>query len=280
MIRSAVRGGLESYLQATSGLRDLPDFIVIGCQRGGTTSLYRYLSLHPCVAPTVVSKGVHYFDVHRDRALSWYRGHFPPSAYRRWRSVAYHQPTITGEASPYYLFHPLVPEQVAHAVPDARLIAVLRDPVKRAFSHYHHEREGGFEDRPTFEEALDAEDARLDGEVARMRQDPSYASFSHQHHSYVSRGRYAEQLDRWFTLFPEERILLLTSEEFYGDTAATFAVVERFLGIPSHPIETFKTYNAHTYDPMDPATLERLRATFREPNERLAERLGRDPGWS
>ena len=279
-MRHLVKRTTEGYLAATSGLRMLPDFIVIGTQRGGTTSLYRYLAAHPGVAPTLVSKGVHYFDVQYDRSPSWYRGHFPPRAYRAWRHDVLRQPLITGEASPYYLFHPAVPERVAAMLPDVKLIAMLRDPVKRAFSHYHHEFEGGYETLPTFEEAIDAEDGRLEGETERLLEDPAYASFSHQHHSYLARGRYAEQLEAWFAHVPRERFLIVTSEEFYRETASTYATVQDFLGLPRHPLAEFKTYNAHTYEPMSEATNARLREHFRGPNQALSDLLGRELGWS
>jgi hypothetical protein len=278
-MRDLVKRTTEGYLAATSGLRMLPDFIVIGTQRGGTTSLYRYLAAHPGVAPTLVSKGVHYFDVQNDRPQAWYRGHFPPTAYRAWRLHVARQPLITGEASPYYLFHPAVPERVAAMLPEVKLIAMLRDPVKRAFSHYHHEFEGGFETLPTFEQAIDAEPARLEGEVARLLSDPGYVSFAHQHHSYVARGHYAEQLEAWFAHIPRERFLIFTSEEFYRDTATIYGAVQDFLGLPHRPLAEFKTYNAHSYAPMDPATNERLRDLFREPDRALADLLGRDLGW-
>ena len=278
-MRDLVKQATEGYLAATSGLRMLPDFIVIGTQRGGTTSLYRYLAAHPGVAPTLVSKGVHYFDVRNDRSEAWYRGHFPPTAYRAWRRRVARQPLITGEASPYYLFHPAVPERVAAMLPDVKLIAMLRDPVKRAFSHYHHEFEGGFETLPTFEEAIDAEPGRLEGEAERLLADPGYVSFAHQHHSYLARGHYGEQLEAWFAHIPRERFLIFTSEEFYRDTATVYGTVQDFLGLPHHPLAEFKTYNAHSYAPMDPATNGRLRELFREPDRALCELLGRDLGW-
>lgn len=278
-MRDLVKRATEGYLAATSGLRMLPDFIVIGTQRGGTTSLYRYLAAHPGVAPTLVSKGVHYFDVQNDRSEAWYRGHFPPTAYRAWRRRVARQPLITGEASPYYLFHPAVPERVAAMLPDVKLIAMLRDPVKRAFSHYHHEFEGGFETLHTFEEAIDAEPGRLEGEAERLLADPGYVSFAHQHHSYLARGHYAEQLQAWFAHIPRERFLIFTSEEFYRDTATVYGTVQDFLGLPHHPLAEFKTYNAHSYPPMDPATNGRLREHFRDPDRALCELLGRELGW-
>ncbi len=112
---------------ATAGARRLPDFLVIGAQRAGSTSLFAQLCAHPGVAAPS-HKEIHYFDLQSFRGPRWYRSHFPPVASSRGR--------ITGEASPYYLFHPAVPARVAEALPEVRLIALLRDPVARAYSHY------------------------------------------------------------------------------------------------------------------------------------------------
>ncbi len=278
-MRSTAKRLAEAYLEGTSALRMRPDFLIIGAQRGGTTSLYRYLAAHPCVAPTLVSKGVHYFDVGHDRSEGWYRGHFPPTAYRSWRTAIGHGPLITGEASPYYLFHPLVPQRVAAALPEVRLIVMLRDPVRRAYSHYQHEVEGGYEDLPTFEAAIETEPERLAGEVERIEADPTYVSFAHQHHSYLARGRYPEQLRRWLASFPRDRFLIMTSEDFYRDTPSAFERVQDFLGLPRHPVEVSKTYNAHTYEPMSPGTGDRLRAHFHDDDRACSELIGHDPGW-
>ena len=185
---------------ATSGLRLLPDFMVIGAQRAGTTSVYRYLAQHPDVAPVRLGKGVHYFDTDPDRSFSWYRGHFPLDPAK----VPGHRPSVTGEGAPYYIFHPLALERMRKVLPDAKLIAILRDPVERAHSHWVHETARGFETL-SFEDALLAEDDRLAGEEDRIVAEPGYYSFEHQHHSYVARGQYAPQIERMWTTYPRDQ---------------------------------------------------------------------------
>ncbi len=114
------------------------------------------------------------------RASRWYRAHFPVASGRAGRS--------SGEGAPYYLFHPLVPAGSPLTLPDVRVIAILRDPVERAYSQYKQEYARGFEDSETFEQALELEPERLEGEEERMVEHPGYQSYSHQHHSYVARG--------------------------------------------------------------------------------------------
>lgn len=209
----------------------LPDFVIIGAQKGGTTSLYRLLSQHPCVRPAV-RKELHYFSLYFDRDVGWYRSCFPaPRQENGWS-------TITGEASPYYLFHPHAPKRIAETVPRVRLIALLRNPVDRAYSHYNHEitmvsRLFGSGVEPlTFEEAVELEELRLRGERDKMLEDERYINFNHQHFSYLSRGIYVDQLAHWSEFFGDEQMLLLKSEDFFGHTSETLKLVLGFLGLP------------------------------------------------
>src|SRR5919204_149042 len=186
-LADAVKAVYVGARMLQAGSRPLPDFLVIGAQRCGTTSLYRYLEKHPNVIGASPSKGVHYFDMNAERSLRWYRAHFPTERRRRQAGSG----AVTGEASPYYLFHPRGPDRVRAAVPDARLIAMLRDPVDRAYSQYQQEYARGFEDAETFERALELEPARLAGERERMLADPEYESPALQHHAdlrSVARG--------------------------------------------------------------------------------------------
>ena len=137
----------------------LPGYLVVGTKRGGSSSIAKWISQHPDVAPCRTAKGTHYFDVNFQRGWDWYLSAFEPVS-NRWK--------ITGEASPYYMFHPLAPERIAAALPDVRLIVSLREPIARAWSHHQYETQQGFENR-AFAEALDLEEDRLRGEEERLR---------------------------------------------------------------------------------------------------------------
>ena len=138
---------------------------------------------------------------------------------------------VVGEATPDYLFHPHVPGRVRRAIPAAKLIVVLRDPVDRAFSHYWHQVERGHE-RLSFDEAIRSEDERLAGELERMLQDDTYLSFARHHYSYATRGRYAEQLEWWLALFPREQIALVDGRSLFEDADAVSRELQTFLGVP------------------------------------------------
>ena len=145
---------------------------------------------------------MHFFDTRYDKGMAWYRAHFPTSAYRALFRVRHGADLVTGEASPYYLFHPHVPFRLAQHLPNVKLIAMLRDPIERTYSQWQHELSRGFEHLDRFEDALDAEPGRLAGEVEKMNADPDYKSLSHQHHTYMARSRYADQIDVYRSLFP------------------------------------------------------------------------------
>jgi hypothetical protein len=246
-----------------------PDFVIIGTQRGGTTSLHAYLSAHPQVE-TPATKELHFITDRYDRGLDWYLGHFPAELPLE---------TITGEATPYALFHPLAPRRLRETAPAARLIALLRNPVDRAYSHYLLERSRG-EETLDFAAALDAEAERLAGEEERLAREAGYVSAPHKHASYVSRGDYARQLETWFGLFPREQILVIRSEDLYERSAETFARVARFLGIGSDVRIPFTAHNQTSGPPIDAAIRRRLSQHFAPLNARLADLLGWDPGWS
>jgi len=138
--------------------RGLPDFLVIGAQRSGTTTLFYDLCRHPQVAGSPV-KEVHFFDHHFSRGVGWYRSFFPPTAAQE-RARRRGGELLGGEATPNYLFHPAAPERAAETVPHVRLIAILRDPVDRAYSHYRKSVERRVE-RLSFEAALAAEERTM-----------------------------------------------------------------------------------------------------------------------
>jgi Sulfotransferase domain len=275
--RVVVRNAVWTYGRATAGARPLPDFLIIGAQKAGTTALYAYLREHPAITGPPW-KEVSYFDRHFWRGTAWYRGNFPNKLYLRGVRARSGVGPIVGEASPSYLFHPFAPARVAELLPDARLIALVRDPVHRALSHYHHEVALGRESLP-FEEAVDREDERMDGELERMR-DPRYFSHAWWNFTYLSRGRYAEQLERWLEHIPRERLLVLPSEDLLERPHEAYSQVLRFLDAPPHKLASYPRIFVRDYPEMDLRTRGILREHFAEQNRRLYELLGRDLGWS
>jgi len=280
--REAAKRALRGYGMITSGLRRGPDFIVIGAKRGGTTSLYNYLLEHPSVLPLFPGrqhiKGAHYYDSEFARGLRWYRSHFPLEAGGRRLARPATVPAISGEASPYYLFHPLAAERLALDYPDVRIIVNLRDPVERAYSHYKERCKHAAEPLG-FEEALEAEPGRLRGEAERIIGEPGYRSVEHEDHSYLAQGRYLDMLERWFSFFPREQFHISASEDFYADPDRVVNSVWSFLGLQPHRLQSRKRHNYIPAEDIRPATRQRLQRAFAEHNRDLEHLLGRPLPW-
>ena len=272
----------KAYRASTNWVRLMPDFIIIGAQKGGTTSLYNYLIAHPSIAPIYV-KEPHFFDIYYHKGLVWYRSHFPTRLRQYYARHVQRMDLITGEASPYYLFHPLAAGRVATALPDVKLILVLRNPVDRAYSQYQHQvRQPGVEPL-SFEEAIEREEERLAGEEEKLIRDPNYVSFNHRHYSYLARGRYIEQVTIWMKHFPKDQFLILKSEDLYSNPSAVLQETYRFLQVPARTLkeegEEYRQYNKASYSKMKPETRRQLLEYFKPYNARLYEFLDRDFGW-
>lgn len=265
----------------------LPNFLVIGAMRSGTSSLRHYLSVHPEIFMASV-KEVHFFDRHFDLGVEWYRSHFADA-----RSSS-----AVGEATQTYMYDERALPRMADVLPGAKLIAILRNPVDRAYSHYWLNRALQRESL-SFAEAVAAERDRLaDGdERARFR------------HSYIDRGRYERQLTTVCERYSREALLVVLFEELRDSPVTTYRTICRFLGVDEgfapddlgQRINMYTTFRsvklrdatrglprparnlvAHlntkgsSYPPMEAGVRSLLLDTFRADNDALAEWLKRD----
>lgn len=247
----------------TADFRSLPDFVIIGTQRGGTTSLYRWLNDHPLVDPSM-KKEVHFFDHHFSKGTRWYKAHFPVRRHGK----------ITGESSPYMLFHPLAPARAARVLPEeTRFIVVLREPVQRAISNYWHWKQKKIWETESLERAIELEPERLAPEQERVLR--GERSVEHIAFSYVSRGEYAPQLRRWFDAVGRDRILVIESEKLYVDPATSELVLD-WLGLPPHDRPFPVTNGAFRQEEASPELMARLHEHFEPYNRELFELLGRE----
>ncbi len=282
IVRRPIKRLFRGYGVVTSDFRPLPDYLIIGTHRGGTTSLHQYLQQHPCVGPNFPRvqnvKGVRYFDENFFRGIDWYRSHFPTVAYRRYLRQLHGGPVVTGEASPYYLFHPAAAERAARVVARAKIIVLLRDPIERAHSHWKRERRDGTEPLESLEDAIAAEPARLEGEVERILSDDHYYSYAHENFSYITQGLYLDSLRRWLEHYPREQVHIEVSERFLEDPQAVYDRVLQFLGLPPFSLRDAKPWNV-TAQRLEPDVRRRLSARLAPHNRRLEQFLGTELGW-
>ncbi|MGH9243699.1 MAG: sulfotransferase family protein [Acidimicrobiales bacterium] len=186
----------------------LPTFVVIGAQKSGTTSLIHHLGEHPDVF--ALKREVHFFDRHLDRGAEWYRQRFAAAGHER----------AIGEGTPEYMYVDGVAPRLAALLPDARLIAILRNPVDRAYSQYWHNRTRGHEPLD-FESALAAEPERLRAADARQR----------ARYAYVDRGRYLGQLERICDQFPRSALEIVLFEDLCRAPVPVVQSLYRFLDV-------------------------------------------------
>ncbi|MCB9675604.1 MAG: sulfotransferase [Alphaproteobacteria bacterium] len=272
----------------------LPDFVIGGAQKSGTTQLHNLLAAHPGVFLPRSPQELHYFDLdpNFERGLDWYAAHFSRA-----------QPDqVVGQTSPLYLFDERVPARMHAVMPDAKLVFVLRDPVGRAQSHYWHQVKKGSEEE-TLANALSLEESRIAASYGNRRR-----------YSYQSRGLYLEQLERFTTLWPDDRIHIVLFEDLVSapervvDGLCTFLgietagarcvrdarqqtnraalprsrrvqkVVRRIRGFAPRVARVIELANLKptTYPQMAPEVRAALVERFAGPNEALARRFGLD----
>lgn len=209
----------------------LPDFLIVGAQKCGTSSLFEWLCSHPAVARPSF-KELQFFNDERE----WSKG---PAAYSR-RFARVPSGSLVGEATPEYMLYPESVERMARTVPDARLIAVVRDPIERAYSQYRMNRHLRWEGR-SFDRAVRDELAAGDVEPSLRRMTTSGSPEYH----YLARGDYLPQLERLCRHYARERLLVLLLDDLVADPGGSFAEVCRFLGIGERerPEAVGKPYN-------------------------------------
>jgi len=259
------------YREWTSHDRVLPNFIIIGVQKGGTSSLYRYLLQHPNVVPGY-KKEVKFFDGKYQKGLDWYRYNFP------FTSQMTDTGAQTGEASPSYIFHPLVPQRIKEDLPNVKLVLLLRDPVERAYSHYQGNLRKG-QEKLSFPEAIEQEESRLEGEKESIIADQEYPMYKYLVYSYQARGIYIEQIKNWLKSFPCEQMLILRSEDLFSNPQKVYTRVLAYLGLHDCKLDNYDIFNYGRYEMMEPQTEKKLREYFNPFNQELHEFLGINFGW-
>lgn len=247
-----------------------PDFLIIGGQRCGTTTLFFYLHQHPDLY-LPIGKEVHFFDLNYDLGIEWYQRLFTVDQGQNAR--------YRGEATPYYLFHPVVPQRIAMHIPGIKLIALLRNPVDRAYSHFLHSKRMNLEPLESFEEAIALEFDRINDGKRKLTSGLIGESNTYRNFSYLSRGFYYEQISHWLNYFPLEQFCFIKSEEMFDDPMKAYSRVCRFLEIPIMDNVNFNPLNTFSYSPISPEQRKACAAYFERDMDNLRTLLGESFYW-
>lgn len=255
--------------------RCLPDTIIVGAQKAGTSSLFWYLVQHPGILGSS-KKEVHYFDGglnpeidNYEKGTNWYRSNFPLStkSNRRKRVL---------EVCPLYLFNPDVANRIHRHVPDARIVVILRNPVERAISHFFHEVRAGREGRSIMQ-ALVEEDSLLD--PVWVNRDFKNNVFIR--HSYKARGMYAKQVARYFDVFSEQRVYVMGSKSLFDDPDSAIKLLLSFLDVDADfaiPDKRAKNQGMKRTQ-IEIEVYEYLTEFFAPHNDDLFQLLGKELNW-
>ncbi|MGV6827640.1 MAG: sulfotransferase family protein [bacterium] len=280
MARWIARPTVMNTLVPFRGERVLPNFLIAGAPKCGTTSLFSYLCDHPGIIPPIV-KEVNYFNDPRafQHGEKWYRTHFPRVSEMHSTEQLLGYPPITGEGTPSMCLH--AHAMNAHALlPDARIIMILRNPTERTYSQYQHQLRKFRRESLSFWDALQAEESRIAADVLNNEHNPQEVGRPLRRWGYVYKGKYIDQIEFWLKYYPRDQLLILNFEQFIQDPSSTCIRVADFLGLPEHNFQIRRALNTGGYkEDMEPRCREFLDNTFRPYNQRLFEFLEEDWGW-
>lgn len=243
------------FRRATAPWRAMPDFLVIGAHGSGTSTLYRLLEQHPQIRLTS-RKETHCFDQDPRPAQGWYRAHFP-------LRTTVPRGGRVGDNTPAYLDHPEAARRAHEWLPNADLVVVLRDPVARAFSHFHKAVRHGRETR-SFEDAVAAEQTGPPPPIDK---------------AYLGRGEYAHYLTPWIDRFGRDSLTCLWSDDLFTNGPATAGRVVAALGLPPAPLAPEKRNVGGYRATLEPEMRDRLRAHFSTHDDALTRLVGMEVPW-
>lgn len=245
-----------------------PDFILVGAQKSATGFLRKFIAMHPQVV-WAQNHEVHFFDKNFEKGTQWYQNQF------------FDRPTpdhIIGEKTPAYMALPFVPKRIFSLYPKTKIIMILRNPVSRAYSHYQFNVRRGLENL-SFEEAIKAEPSRVTEGKQKTRKNFHYENHISMRYSYLGLGIYDKQIQRWLDYFPREQILILKFDDLVQDPQKMMDEIFTFLGLPPFENIPFENTKETHYEPMIPATRQKLIEFFRPYNQQLQKLLDQEFPW-
>ena len=269
-----------SALAPLSANRVLPDFLLVGAMKSGTTSLFHYLTQHPGIVQPR-TKEIHFFNSpsHDRLGQNWYRAHFPLRKEMEQKSYHLGYPALTGEATPAMVKNAYA-SNAAALVPNAKIIMIFRNPVDRAYSHYQHQLRWFIPETLSFWEALQKEPERTERYLQLNSAGAQNIGGAFLRYNFAERGKYIRQIENWLKFFDREQLKILNFEDLKKNPGRLCNDVYAFLGLPAHEVDTAQKLHLGGYrSEIDDRSREFLTELYRPYNRRLFDFLGEDWGW-
>ena len=268
---------IQRHIFAITGfIRVIPDFLVIGAKRCGTTSLYQHLSEHPCISRSP-RDNIGFFNENYHLGINWYKSLFPTVFYKK-KMESKNKHCLFFDVTSTYMEEELTAKNVYEVNPNQKIIVILRNPVDRAYSHYHVNVKEKSEKR-SFEDAIFEEMNRIKSERIIQNKNKNLRVFTPNNIHYLKKGFYALQLKSWFKIFPREQILVLSTEEFQEDQNLIYKKIFDFLNIPNMKIKSTEKMEKGNYIPMKDKTRTLLLDYFIQYNHELFELINSEFNW-
>jgi len=264
------------FFALSSGIRVLPDFIVIGVGRGATTTLHHNLSKHPCLFSAAYDE-IGFFDENFHLGESWYRSLFP-TKFTKNKTIKNYKNFLSYEVTPSYIRKPWVARRIKKLLPNVKLIAILRNPVDRAFSHYNMGVNESNDER-SFEDVIEKDLKLLESSKDHENKSDTYFKTIVEN-SYLARGFYAEQLKIWFEIFDKKQIHITTTENLATNSDNTFNEIFKFLEIPDFKILNLESKRKGNYSPLNKDMKTQLTNFFKPYNDELYQLIGKKFNWN
>ena len=266
---------IQRHIFAITGfIRVIPDFLVIGAKRCGTTSLYQHLPEHPCI-----SKSPHdnmgFFNDNFHLGVNWYKSFFP-TIFTRNKIKSEFGNFLAFDVTTTYMEEESTANNVYQIKPNMKIIVILRNPVDRAYSQYHLSVRQTAE-RRSFEDVVEENMNRLNKESHEHYE--IKPKFSVEEDNHLKKGLYALQLRYWLKIFPRENILIVSTEEFESNQQIIYNKIFEFLNISKFEVKNTKKMQKGNYPPIKSETRNLLLDYFRPHNHELFELINMEFDW-
>jgi hypothetical protein len=267
----------RAFQMATSSIRILPDFIIIGSSKSGTWAIHNYLLQHPDIDYS--ARNIHFFEYAYSNKISWYKSHFPTKLYKSLVESIHKRKCLMSEHTSTYLHHPLIPQRVKDGIPDVKLIVSLRNPIDRAYSNYHMFVRIGTEKR-TFEDAVFSELKRI--EIIKENdnfqiKNPNFSNCVES--NYLRHGTYVDKLENWLKSFRREQFCIVENKDLSKNPQQVLDKIFEFLNVPHFKLRQEERWNVGEYKKMKESTRKTLQDFFKPYNERLYKLLSQNFSW-